>query len=172
MQTQHFLQCCFNFEHFFHSNSLHKPHGFWGEANPRSFLELFVRLKWEVWCQIQTIFLVSTHLCFLVVLDEYFLSNIHGLCCCTGKTPERKKESSIKSLLAILPWFIFITTKSSNIFFLFLCTWKEKMFLEKRKLVKSSGWKSLICTFLKTQEKRGLMTAARLRELDKSRLGK
>lgn len=38
----------------------------------------------------QTIFLVSTHLWLFVVLDEYFLSNTHVLCC-SGKTPERKE---------------------------------------------------------------------------------
>lgn len=37
----------------------------------------------------QTIFLVSTHLWFFVVLDEYFL-NTHGLCC-SEKAPERKE---------------------------------------------------------------------------------
>lgn len=52
-------------------------------------LEFFMRLKWEVRCQNQTIFLVSTHSYFLLVLDQCFRSNTHGLCCCTGKNPER-----------------------------------------------------------------------------------
>lgn len=78
-----------------------------------------------------------------------------------------EKGISGKSLLDILWWFIFITTSWSSIFlsfpFYFFKVAHGRMFLAKRKLVKPSGWKSLIWTVLRVQKKRRLTLEARLR---------
>lgn len=96
-----------------------------------------MRLRQEAWCQIQAAFLVSAHLCFLAVLDEYFLAYTRGLCCCPGKTLERKEFQHRAHWPYCPELFLWLLVLVS--FFFFWLHMKGKNVSGRGKLIKSSG---------------------------------
>lgn len=119
-----------------------------------------MRLRQEAWCQIQAVFLVSAHLCFLAVLDEYFLAYTRGLCCCPGKTLERKEFQHRAHWPYCPELFLWLLVLVS--FFFFLVAHERKKCFWQRETDKILRGMSPIWTFLNSQEQRGLR-AARLR---------
>lgn len=71
------------------------------------------------------------HLCFLVVLDEYFLAYTHGLCCCPGKTLERKEFQHRAHWPYCPDLFLLLLVLVSFFCFVLFAHERKKMFLAK-----------------------------------------